>query len=379
MAITRQVTNGKKEPVLVTQELVNLYKQAGIDPATGLPTRVIDPNRWKEAVKLALRVVDEQDAVNRYRWFNMPVDMPSNEIERLIYYKGNLIEFYLPEIDKFLITAYALDGEIDYTGRYITVKPVPIASGATEVEKKKTAILAQYLSTKRLKVYYDVPIEDLTYEERINACVILQDYTRQLAQTIIPRQQINDPILDLESDCLPMLRTALRNATGVLGMRVTNEDEKDSVLAANIARDRAVLNGEGYIPIIGALEFQELAGGEVAKGEEYLMAMQSIDNFRLSLLGIQNGGLFSKNQYQNTAEVSMNGGQNPAQLQDGLNVRQHACDIANALWGVGQSCELSECAAQMDMDGNGALMDDDDQMGSAPGDQPAQTAEGDEM
>lgn len=48
-------------------DLTTLY-QAGIDPKTGLPLKMTagQKTRLKEDIKKFLRLVDEQDAVNRY-------------------------------------------------------------------------------------------------------------------------------------------------------------------------------------------------------------------------------------------------------------------------------------------------------------------------
>ena len=69
------------------------FFQAGIDPKTGLPLKMGPDgmSSWrKEAVKKTLRILDEQDAVNRYQWYNLPMDLTSQEVERLLYYKGQL-------------------------------------------------------------------------------------------------------------------------------------------------------------------------------------------------------------------------------------------------------------------------------------------------
>ena len=44
------------------------FFQAGIDPKTGLPIKFMSGNKavLKEDVKKFLRLIDEQDAVNRY-------------------------------------------------------------------------------------------------------------------------------------------------------------------------------------------------------------------------------------------------------------------------------------------------------------------------
>ncbi|MBQ5473687.1 MAG: hypothetical protein IIT65_03105 [Lachnospiraceae bacterium] len=45
---------------------LDVFYQAGIDPKTGLPIKFSSKCNLKEDVKKFLRVVDEQDAVNRY-------------------------------------------------------------------------------------------------------------------------------------------------------------------------------------------------------------------------------------------------------------------------------------------------------------------------
>ena len=44
------------------------FWQAGIDPRTGLPLKLVSGNKCvlKEDLKKFLRLIDEQDAVNRY-------------------------------------------------------------------------------------------------------------------------------------------------------------------------------------------------------------------------------------------------------------------------------------------------------------------------
>ena len=75
--------------------------QAGIDPKTGLPLKVknIEPCKLKENSKLFLRLIDEQDATNRYVWYNLPCNLSSQELERMLYYKGQLCFFYNKELE----------------------------------------------------------------------------------------------------------------------------------------------------------------------------------------------------------------------------------------------------------------------------------------
>lgn len=348
--------------------------QAGIDPKTGLPIKAGGPaNSWrKEAIKMALRVMDEQDAVNRYRWYNLPCNISSQELERLLYYKGQLCFFYSEPLDQFFFMPYALDGTIDFYGRFNRIHPVPMANGTSEAEKAEYKRQMDYLSTLKLNVLYDFP-EELSYDTMVNSCVLLHDYTKQLSQTIVPRQQIQDPILDIMADCVPFMRTALLSGTGIQGMRVNSQDEESNVKAASRSVDRAALNGEKWIPIIGNIDFQDMTGGNVMKGEEYMMAMQSLDNFRLSLYGLDSGGLFQKNSHMLQAEQDMNTGNSGIIMDDGLLIRQRFCDIVNFIWGCGTSCEIAEPVLGVDTNMDGKIATDTDQSGFAAGEQDATT------
>ena len=104
--------------------------QAGINPRTGLPVKFGGLKcMLKEDIKKALRIQDEQDAVNRYVWYNLPANITSQELERMLYYKGQLCFFYFKDLDEFYFMPFALDGSIDFYGRYNTIHPVPMSSG----------------------------------------------------------------------------------------------------------------------------------------------------------------------------------------------------------------------------------------------------------
>ena len=309
--------------------------QAGINPKTGLPMKFGGKRcSTQEDIKRAIRKNDEQIFVNRYTWYNLPMNLTGAELERMLYYKGQLAFFYLKDLDEFYFMPYALDGTIDFYGRYNTIHPVPMTSGTDDKAGKAGKAQAEYLSNIKLNCVYGVKLpEELKEEDLTNSAVLLHDYSKQLSQTVIPTQQINDPIIDLEAECMPYLRTALLMSTGVKGVRVADADQADSVKEGSRSMIDAATHAEPYVPITGAIEFQELTDGNVAKSQEFLMAMQSIDNFRLGLHGVQNGGLFEKSQYINNSQTDMNyaGGDIGLTLQDGLNIRQNFCNIVNSL------------------------------------------------
>ena len=287
-----------------------------------------------EEFKKALRILDEQDAVNRYAWYNLPGGITGQELERMIYYRGQICLFYYDKLDKFYFMPYTLDGTIDFYGRYNRVHPVPFFEGK-EDEKKKA--IRELLSTIKLVPQYDVLTEEDV--DKNSFCVLLNDYTKQRGQVIVPRQEIQDPIISFEAESFPMARTAMIASSGVKGLRVQNADEKEEVESANDQIYSAALTGAIFIPIAGATEMQEISDKSSTKAEDYLMQMQAIDNFRLSLLGIDNGGLFQKKAHKLEDEQQMN--QSPSSLtyEDGLTIRQNFCNVVNSIWPIGIWCD----------------------------------------
>ena len=348
--------------------------QAGINPKTGLPVKMGGADAiLKQSILKQLRILDEQNSVNMFKWINLPVGLSGQELERLLYYRGQLAFFYLEELNQFYLLPYALDGTIDAYGRFNTIHPVPIASGSKdETVKKSEKALADYLATKKFNVLYDVVLPEELIEnpdKYINGCcVLLHDYTKQLSETLIPRQQLMDPLLDVMSNCIPYMNTALQNSTGISGVKVQSEDEAAQVILASKAMQNAALTGEKWMPIQGGLDFQDLCTGTVTKPEEFLLAMQGLDNYRLSLHGLENGGLFQKKSHMLEAEQEMNAGNMSLILKDKLSIRQRFCDIINSVWGTGTDVLPSEEIINADLNGDGVVATDTEGESTGGGD-----------
>lgn len=329
-----------KGPKLYDTELL---LRAGIDPEilkkafTGNVRRARRNNL--EDFKRVLRIVDEQDAVNRYKWYNLPGDIDGIDLERMLYYRGQVCLFYHEETDKFYFMPYTLDGSIDFYGRYNRVHPVPFFEGKDDASKERLEALRKILSLIKLYPQYDVLTEEPKGKRRGDLCVLLNDYTRQLSQEIIPRYRIQEPIIGFEAESFPLCRTAMIAATGTRATRVQDADEAEQVEQVNDQINAAALSGSMYIPAIGKLDFQDLPSKPGASAEDYLMTMQAIDNFRLSLYGIKNGGIFQKRAHELEREQEMNEGPSSLTYDDGLAIRQRFCNIVNSIWPCGCWCE----------------------------------------
>lgn len=361
---------GKKDQPSIWN--IEPYIAAGIDPKTGLPVKMsggydgcaITPGD----IQRQLRILDEQNAINRFTWYNLPDGLTGELLERILYYKGQGMFFKMS--DKFYFLPYALDGTIDVYGRFTAVTPLPF-NGSTSADGKQKPLIEGLT----YDCVYDImlPEDFISDDGNVNvdklqhtidkSCVLLKDYTEQISQTVLSRQRLNDPLLGVMGECIPLLRTALFNSTGVQGLRVGDQSEYSNAEAANRSINNASLTGKRYVPVVGQLDFQDLAGGQVAKAEEFLLTMQSLDNYRLSLYGLDNGGLFQKKSHMLEAEQEMNAGNVGLILRDSLNQRQTFCNRVNSIWGLGIWCEVSEVALGIDKSGDGTVGENED-MGS---------------
>ncbi len=349
--------------------------QAGLNPKTGLPVKAESAqlSTLMDGVKKALRIVDEQNAVNRYTWYNLPDGLTGQMIERIIYYRGQAALFYIDELEKFFFLPYALEAPenstgIDIYGRYTGITPLTF-NGTWENGKYKDKVFIQGMIKKPV---YEVMSLDKVIEDNafFDGAVILNDYTQQQSQTLISRQQLDDPIVCAEAEAFPFARTALLANSGIKGMRVNDQSAQDNVKAASQSLTRAALTGDPWVPIVGNIEFQDLTSGSIPQCQEYLLYMQSLDNFRLSLMGLSTGGIFQKTDHMLQSEQDMNAQNNSLVYQDGLTIRQRFCDIVNSIWGLGIWCDASEIASNQDQNGDGLIQDRKDQSGTAEGDQP---------
>lgn len=337
---------------------------AGIDPKTGLPVKVTSGTKCtlKNDIKKIVRIIDEQDAVNRYKWYNLPCNLSSQEVERLLYYKGQLCFFYFKDLDEFYFMPYALDGTIDFYGRFNTIHPVPITGGDEDKDKvKRKTAQEELLSQIKLKCIY-APItfaDELNYDVMTSSAVLLHDYTKQQSQTIIPRQQVNDPLIETIASMIPYARTAAMLSTGVKGVRVNDSAEAEDVMVGSNTIDVAAQTGNPWVPLLGKLDYQELNGGVAYKPTDFMQLMQSLDNFRLSTYGIDNGGLFEKKSQILESENSVNASNTAVALTDGLAIRQNFCNIVNSIWHLGIWCDVTETAAMRDDNGDGRIDEND--------------------
>lgn len=316
-----------------------------------------------DAIRKILRKNDREQYVNRFEWI-LPGDLSGDLVERMLYYRYSVMFFYIPELNEFKILPYTGKG-IDEYGRYKECTPLPF-NGSSEKDEVYIPGLT------RIPIYdltktdgYAVPIFDekgaivgsRTIDPMTEGCVIINAYCRDLGNRAIPEQEMMDPLLDMMAEAIPMARTSLISSSGTKGMRVNNQDEYSNVEAANKSIEKAALNGQRFIPIVGLTEFQEFADKSGAQNDQFFIYMQTLDNLRLQSYGLKNNGLFEKNQYVNNT-MAGNIQANVGQIyEDALKCRQDSVELINMIWGPIAACLPSETVTNSDTNMDGETLD----------------------
>lgn len=272
----------------------------------------------KEDIKNKLRIKDEQTAINRYKWFNLPNGITSQMLERMLYYRGQLAMFYMESDNSFYILPYELNGTIDVYGRFKEITPLQFNEKTDSTKALVNGLVKHPI--------YDVR-DTQTLDAMLDGCVLLHDYTPQLSETILPRQILQDKLLDSMSEAYLLYRTFLISSSGVSEMRVENPDECSNAEA----------------------DLQSLTDGKIIKAEDYLSYYQSLDNLRLSFYGIKNSGAFQKKENTLQSEQELIIDNTDLVYQDGLIIRRHFCDLVNNIWHLGIWCEECNTVQEKEM------------------------------
>ena len=265
-----------------------LYEQAGMEvPYNGkyssAATTATNTNPLKEGMRQIFKDIDKQDAVNRYVWGNLPSGITGQLLEEVLYHRGQGAFFYLDTLNKFFFLPYALSAKdgtgLDPYGRFLNITPLPLAGGTVD----KDGNAKPWLPGKVFDVAYDVILpEELTIDDLKNKAVLLQDYTPSaLTRTCTPRATKQEEIIDVMADTVPLLRTAMVNGVGVVGVKIQSADEDVNIQMANYQVQNAAINGTRYIGLLTKLDMEEMANASGALDtENYMRALQSLDNLR---------------------------------------------------------------------------------------------------
>lgn len=320
----------------------DLVRQLGFNPKTGLPFKFsVADKKIRSGVLAQLRIKDEQEFVNRFVVHTPGLNMSSHEFFRMLYYYPDLCLLHID--GKPYLMPYALEGGLDFYGRYNHIHPIPLEQNEGDKEGEQKKAIRELLKGFVRKPYYEIVLpEDVTEEMQEEACVLIRDYTPQRSNKILARCDIDETMNSLMADMFAYMRTALMTGSGVKGIRVNDPDAKDSVVSIANAIDDCALNSMPFVPLmtVSNLDLQELGGEGAMKAQDYMLAIQGIDNYRKQCLGIENNPMFDKKAYVNEAQAMM-GVSTSHTLIDSLSQLQNSFDIWNSIYGYEWYVEMN--------------------------------------
>ena len=305
-----------------------------------------DPNIDK--IGKAFKKLDYQQYLSRFKWYNLPEGLDSELMERILYFSGSAMFFYIKELNRFYFLPYGMSGEgtetgIDFYGRFNKIKPYSFngstdGSGETKSDGKKSKA-DLYLSTQIRDNIKDIPMVETEEDARKiyeNGAVICWDSTPGLAYYVGCRNRESQAFVKYMLDVLIQTKSALINSSGFNLFSTDSETDNDimQLQLDQINRDREKGKLSAVVSkLIG--EIQNLQSNSPSSIQEFWASLQSVDNLRLKSMGIKNDGMQQKSQYQNIQEQSLD-------IDDAMQVywncfieRVKFAAIVNSIWGLG--------------------------------------------
>lgn len=301
-----------------------------------------------ENIGKSLANVDYQQYITRFKWNNLPEGLDSELFEKIMYFSGSAMFFYIKELDRFYFLPYGMAGEkeqtgIDFYGRFNKLKPYSFngstdGSGEEKANGKKVSAADIYLSTQVRNNIKDIPfVKDEKEAKEIyeNGAVICWDYTPGLNYWNVSRNRVSQAYINYLIKVLIQTKSALINASGFNLFASDSESANDlmqmQIDDINEAREEGQLAAV-VSKLLGKIE--NLQSNAPAAMADFWSSLQSVDNLRLKTMGIRNDGVQQKSQYQNIQEQSID-------INDSLQVywnsfmeRIKFSAIVNSIWGL---------------------------------------------
>lgn len=267
------------------------------------------------------------ETIERFKWKNLPNELPSDLIERIIFFRGKGALF-LGTDGKYKFLPFALSGEqgIDVYGRYVAIQP-QLFTGTNKDEEN-------YNMDMPLRVAYSK--DDIECE-----AVILYNSTLEIAQDNIPLAVSMSPLHEQMVEILVLVNIDLVSSAKVFTLVARDEAQKIAIEAEFEGLDERILDGKRVVVLTSDIALQELAKTDSRDSNRYMQVYQSFDNLRKDILGITNAGTFSKNSIQTDSEVAQNSNSSSV-MENALRMRQEFCEIANAVFSLNISVECQK-------------------------------------
>lgn len=291
------------------------------------------------------------ETLERFKWVDLPPELPQDIIERILYFRGK--GAFFKYADKFWFLPLALKGTIDSYGRYETITPV-LFTGQWDTEGKKwkdSAFLPESATSHKFVVAYNKPIEKEgkevdSSETKFEPAIILTDRSLGLSQDIEPHYSKVKVLIERLVNTIIMIEINNINGLQTYALWVKDETQKEAVEAEFNSYDKRILSGKRVIVMVGdgtSDPFKELTTAKnISDSQRYWQSFQAWDNLRKSIIGVSNGGQALKMEHATQAETMMNSEGADAVFNNAKRMREDFAELVNHYYGLNISIECDE-------------------------------------
>lgn len=271
-----------------------------------------------------------QEYVGRFAWKGLPKNVDAKFLETMLYYKGQVGLFKVAE--KYYILPYVYTGPVNQYG--LQTEAIPISfSGSVSDER----------GVKFTQHAYKTVLYEDDYEDVEHPMVICQAQTSLVNATAIPPIVLSDQLRAKLTEHLIIVRNNLILSQPIKYISVENEAKASSLRLQTENMLHDILNGDMIQTIVGTMVLGDINSEKTNLQQQSIwQSYASLDNLRMELFGILNNGVFQKKERKLTDEVAGTQSSSKLALQDALDIRKRFCKLANQIFGLNISVELSE-------------------------------------
>jgi len=305
------------------------------------------------------------ETIERFEWKNLPSTLPTDLIERILYFrfKGAFFKFN----ERYVFLPFTLKGTIDSYGRYNDITPVLFTGQWKMGGDGKFEEDISFVTGKSYKPIYDLPEKNITddpEEEEYDAlkhidsiigipdcekfAVILTDSSLEVSQDFTPMEYLIRPFVEQLTDILVLVNTDLISSAKTFYVVAKDADQKVSIEQEFANLDNRILNGKRIVVVTSPTKLEELTGSSAKDSARYFQSYQSIDNLRKDIIGGDNGGTFMKQEHTTEIETETNSNSSggSAVMNNALRMRQDFCEIVNSIFGLDVQVDIKGAGDQ---------------------------------
>lgn len=255
---------------------------------------------------------DVSQFISRYKWEGLPNYLPTNIIERMLYFHGGICGFFYKSQIYFL--PFAIKGDLNTYGYPTQIQPI--------------GYNGQVFNNLTLNTYPSGLVRKFA-----DTC-ILTDRTPNLSGICQPMSVINSNILDLMNDTLKRseLSSIASNKKFLIELlNGQNAETEKNLLRKSLLDDDCFILTRNDSPISSALKSTTFVGTQ-NETDKIMQYFSSLNNLRCYNLGIKNNGVFEKMERVVTGELTGNEYQTNLILETGLQIRKEFIENLKELY-----------------------------------------------